>query len=92
METKEVELPSGRKAKITPSPFKVSKKLYKAVLSEAKQMNIDPRQEVDINLLKDILCSLITSDEVENRVLECAQRVVYNDSKISIAARDLLRV
>ena len=43
---------------------------------------MDPNKNVDVNFIKGIMCSLITSDKVESAVHKCAERVEYNGARI----------
>lgn len=79
---KSVSLPSGAKLDITVSPFAISRSLYQAVLEETKSLKLDPKAEVDVNLMKDLFCTLLSSKKVESCLDECMKRVTYNGKKI----------
>lgn len=79
---KEIILPSGAKLGIALSTFSTSKELSKALLSELKVLKIDGSLELDYNFVKDILCTAIESDKIEQAILKCAERATYNGSRI----------
>lgn len=79
---KEIELPSGAKLKIGLAPFAASKELYQVILDEAKSLKIEASTEIDVSLFKDAFCAALSSKRIENAVLECAKKCVYNDLKI----------
>lgn len=79
---KKVDLPSGAKLAITVSPFAISRALYQAVAEEMKGLKLDPKAEVDVNLKKDLFCTLIASKKIETTLEECFKRCTYNDRKI----------
>jgi hypothetical protein len=81
-EMKEITLPSGKKAKITPSSFADSKAVYQALIKELRNIEINPKDEVNVNFIKGLFCSLITSDEIEATVLKCAERVEYAGERV----------
>lgn len=79
---REVKLPSGAVLKITLAPFADSKALLNAVLEESKGLRVNPEDEVDVNLFKDIFCSGLSSKKIEAALMVCMGRVLYNDRKI----------
>lgn len=82
--SKEIVLPSGAKLAITLSPFAISKALLQAMLEEGKELKIDPKTEIDVNLFKDLFCTAFCSKKIEACVLECMKRVTYNGLKIDV--------
>lgn len=79
---KEIELPSGAKLQITLAPFDEAKTLLKAVLEEAKTLKVDGQAEIDIMILKDLFCYGFSSDRIEQSLLACMKRCLYNKLKI----------
>ena len=75
-------LPSGAELKITVAPFADSRALYQAILEEAKGLKVDASTEIDVNLFKDLLCSLLASKKVESAIMLCMKRATYNGLKI----------
>ena len=82
-EMKEFELPSGAKLRVALAPFADGRDLYQAVMREAKSLHINMSEEIDVNLLKDMFCTLLASKEIEACVFKCMQKSLYNDSKIT---------
>jgi hypothetical protein len=89
---KTVKLASGAVLEISISDFKTVNALIKALMKEAKNIKVDGGMELDIekaiqqgqyNFLKDIVCSLIASDEVENLIFQCFERCLYNKKKVN---------
>jgi len=78
-----MKLPSGAELEITLSPFKISKKLYQTILKAMKGLEIDPGMEVDVSFIKDMMCELLSNEEVELALDECMKRVKYNGHRIS---------
>lgn len=80
---KEIKLPSGATLKITLSSFSVAKALLQAVTEEAKGMTISGETEIDFNLMKDLLCTALSSKKIEACIWECCKKATYNGIKIS---------
>ena len=76
-------LPSKAELKITLAPFKDAKELYQAVLDEAKVLKLDPNAEIDVNLMKDLVCTALSSKKIEAALWKCMARATYNDLKIT---------
>ena len=76
-------LPSGSELKITVGSFAESKALYQAILEEAKDLKMDAQAEVDVNLFKDLFCTMMSSKKVESALWGCMRRVTYNGLKIT---------
>lgn len=81
--SKVVKLPSGAELRITLAPFADSKALYQAVLEELRNLKIDPKEDIDANLFKDIFCMGFSSKKIDQALNKCFQRVTYNNLKIS---------
>jgi hypothetical protein len=89
---KEVVLSSGAKLEITICSFQVCNSLVKALLKQAKNIKIEGDMELDLkeaikggqyNFFKDIVCSLISSDEIESLLFKCFERCLYNKKKVN---------
>lgn len=80
---KSVTLQSGAKLEITVSPFAISRSLYQAVLEAVKDLELDPKAEVDVNFFKDLFCVGLSSKKIESCLNECMKRVTYNGLKIT---------
>lgn len=78
-----INLPSGAKLEITLAPFGVAHALHKAVLRELKALKVSDNDVIDVNLWKDLLCTLLSSDKVEECMWECLKRVLYDGQKVT---------
>lgn len=78
----EKKLPSGAVLKITLAPFAEAKALYQACLEELRGLKVDPHEEIDVNLFKDLFCVGLSSKKIENALAACMKRSLYNDLKI----------
>lgn len=77
---RDVKLPSGATLKITSAPFADSKALYKALLKEAKGIEISTKTEF-AQLCKQVFCAGFSSDEVEGCIWKCLERCLYDSGK-----------
>lgn len=80
---KQIDLPSGAKLEIGLAPFKEANRLLKAFTLENKGSTIESRTELDVNLLKDLFCTSISSELINDALWECAKRCTYNGLKIT---------
>jgi len=78
-----MKLPSGAELEITLSPFATSRALFQAILDESKLLKLDPKADVDVNLLKDLFCTFLSSKKIEACIWECMKRATYNGLKIT---------
>lgn len=78
----EKTLPSGTILKITLAPFKDAKALYQAVLEEVQGLKLNPKDDVDVNLFKDLFCIGMSSKKIDAALAECMKRVLYGELKI----------
>lgn len=78
----EKKMPSGAILKITLAPFKDAKALYQAVLEDVQGLKLNPKDDVDVNLFKDLFCIGMSSKKIELALVECMKRVLYNELKI----------
>lgn len=79
----EIKLPSGAKLRLSPAPFTAAKDLYQAVLSEMKGLEVNAKDEMDVNFFKNIVCSGFSSKEIEDKLWVCLERCLYDGSKIT---------
>jgi len=80
---REYTLPSGAVLKIQPAPFRDARALYQAILEEARALKIDAETEIDVNLMKDLMCTAFSSKKIEAALDVCFKRALYNDGRIS---------
>ena len=78
-----VNLPSGAELKIGLAPFSEANALFKAVGSELKNLKVTLDTDIDVNLLKDIVCSAVASDKIEACIWDCMKKCIYNDTRIT---------
>jgi hypothetical protein len=86
--SEKVILDSGAQLEITPAPFTEAERLFSAVAACVKSVKIDGAEEVDsiagnLNGIKDMFLSCITSKEVKDALLAVLKRCAYNGQKIS---------
>jgi len=77
----EKKLPSGSTLKFSLAPFADAKALYQACLEEMRGLTVDPREEIDVNLFKDLFCVALSSKKIEAAVWDCLKRATYNNGK-----------
>ena len=77
---KEIKLSSGFILKITPATFSDANALYKEIASECKAIKMS--SDINENLIKDVMCILISSDKIESCIWKCFERCTYNGIKI----------
>ena len=89
-----VTLKSGAVLDVTRSPFVISHKLFKAVIKELKNVDLELGQslgatfELDLtdkalNTAKNAICTLLSSQEIEDCLWECFPRCLYDNKKIT---------
>lgn len=81
---KEIDLPSGRKLKISPSPFVDAKALYQAILEELRTISVGDGEEMS-NAMKDLMCVGMSSKKIEVCLNKCLDRCLIDDKKIDLA-------
>lgn len=79
---KTVKLPSGAELQVNPAPFAIAKELFKNFAAELKTVRADAKLEIDTNFIKDIICTMISSEKIEASFNECAKRCLYKGQKI----------
>ena len=82
---KTIALPSGIELKVTLAPFTEARALYQAMLSELKDIDLDPKAEIDVNLYKNLFCAALESKKIEDALWACMKRCLYNGSKVTEA-------
>jgi hypothetical protein len=78
-----IQLPSGAELKIGLAPFSEANALFKAVGVELKNLKVTLDTDLDVNLLKDVVCSAVASDKIESCIWDCMKKCVYNESRIT---------
>lgn len=80
---KEVKLPSGAVLKITVGSFEESKALYQACLEELGSVHFATGEQM-MSAYKNIICTGFASKKVEKALWVCLNRVLYNDSRVTL--------
>lgn len=83
-----VSLPSGAELEMTLAPFLEGERLLSAVGECIKDVKVDAGTEVDdlasnINNIKDMFVSCLTSQKVKDAILACLKRCSYNGQRIT---------
>ena len=80
---KEHKLPSGAMLRFELAPFKESRALYQSILREVKEVRLDDKDELNMDLFKNIFCTLLSSEEIEKCIFVCMEKSLYNNFKIT---------
>lgn len=80
---RDLDLPSGRKLHIQEADFQTSRALFEACMEEVKALKVDPEAEVDVNFLKDIFCTAVSSKKIMKCLWDCFKTVTINDVRVS---------
>jgi len=80
---KKVKLPSGNELIIIVADFSTSRACYQAFLEEGKSLTLDPNAQVDVNLYKDLVCSMLSSKRIESAVWACMTKCTINKLPIT---------
>jgi|SRR5215217_2733933 len=75
-----VELPSGAKLRIQIAPFAVAKKLYQVVAKEAKGIEYDHNKTEVGTVVKDLVLSAFSSEEIDAALWACLTSCTYDGS------------
>ncbi len=75
-------MPSGAELNITLGSFLESKALYQAILDEAKNLKLDPKEEIGVNMMKDLFCAGFSSKKIEDALWVCMKRCAYKGMRI----------
>jgi hypothetical protein len=81
--SREVSLPSGALLKVNAAPFPEANNLYKAILKEAQERDLNT-----LNFAKQVYCIAYSSVFVEASLWKCLERCFYNngvDLKITLS-------
>lgn len=83
-----VSLPSGAELEMTLAPFMEGERLFTATAECVKGVKIDGNAEVsdltsNLNSLKDMFLSCLTSKEMKDAILACLKRCTYNKQRIT---------
>src|SRR5690242_20291792 len=86
-----ITLKSGAVLTVAIASFASGNKLMKTVARELSGVdfnlelkNLDELSEKDINVLKNVVFRIIQSDAIEQALLECMKKCLYNDQRITL--------
>lgn len=79
---RDLDLPSGKKLHIQVAKFLTGKALFQAFSDELKGMKIATDTDIDVSLLKDLLCTAVSSKKIEAALWECFKTVTVDGLKI----------
>lgn len=81
---KKITLSSGKILEIQIAPFSTANALNKAIAKELKGVKLDLTQDLgNPELIKDLVCTAIASEEIMMAVMECMKRCTYNGHRIN---------
>ncbi len=90
-----IQLKSGAVLTVTIASFSAGNKLMKTVARELSGVdfnlelkNLDELSEKDINVLKNVVFRIIQSDSIEQALLECMKKCLYNEQRITLETFD----
>lgn len=90
-------MPSGVELLVKLADFPDGHRLFKAVLTELKNVNLDV-EKIDLNAdltkldpkmfntFKNVFCQLLSSETVEKALLQCMARCLYNGEQLKMSA------
>lgn len=88
-----VTLKSGRVLTLGIAPFAIGALLWRTVASELKGVEIDIKasqiknlaalQELDVGVLKNVVCQFLASEKLETVVFQCFERCTLDGRKIT---------
>lgn len=83
-----VSLPSGAELEMTLAPFMEGERLFSATAECLKGVKVDGNSDVtdltsNLNSLKDMFLSCLTSQAMKEAILACLKRCTYNKQRIT---------
>lgn len=83
-----VSLPSGAELEMTLAPFMEGERLFAATAECLKSVKVDGNADVkdltsNLNSLKDMFLSCLTSQAMKDAILACLKRCTYNKQRIT---------
>ena len=77
------KLKSGITLRVQAASFRKAKNLFDEVSKEIKSIHFDPKQEFDINFVKNALLGVISSEKIEVALWPCMESCLYGNQKVS---------
>lgn len=86
--SEKVSLPSGAELEMTLAPFMEGERLFSATAECLKGVKVDGNADVsdltsNLNSLKDMFLSCLTSQAMKEAILACLKRCTYNKQRIT---------
>lgn len=86
--SEKVSLPSGAELEMTLAPFMEGERLFSATAECLKGVKVDGNADVsdltsNLNSLKDMFLSCLTSQTMKEAILACLKRCTYNKQRIT---------
>ena len=86
--SEKVSLPSGAELEMTLAPFMEGERLFSATAECLKGVKVDGNADVsdltsNLNNLKDMFLSCLTSQDMKDAILACLKRCTYNKQRIT---------
>lgn len=86
--SEKVSLPSGAELEMTLAPFMEGERLFSATAECLKGVKVDGNTDVsdltsNLNSLKDMFLSCLTSQAMKEAILACLKRCTYNKQRIT---------
>lgn len=83
-----VSLPSGAELEMTLAPFMEGERLFSATAECLKSVKLDGNADMrdvvgDLNGLKDMFLTCLTSQSMKEAILACLKRCTYNKQRIT---------
>ncbi|MBO7735900.1 MAG: hypothetical protein J6S67_25245 [Methanobrevibacter sp.] len=83
-----VSLPSGAELEITLAPFSEGERLFSATAECLKGVKVDGNADIqditsNLNGIKDMFLSCLTSQAMKDAILACLKRCTYNKQRIT---------
>lgn len=80
------KLESGASLDVKLAPFKDGRNLFKVFAKALKKVDLGGHKsvnaEIDLNLIKDVVLTAVSEPEIEQAILVCAERSLYNGQAI----------
>lgn len=79
---RKVTLKSGKEVELGRAPFKEARALFSAFAEEMRGLKFDPGAEMDIDFIKNLLCTGVYSKKVDDALWPCMIKSNYMGVKI----------
>lgn len=79
----EIDLESGKKLRLSLASFSLGKELYQSFSEELLKLDVKFDDEMDINFLKNLILTFLSSKKIENCLWRCAEKCLYENMKVT---------